>query len=203
MNILKTAEKILPLLFWVLLIFAFDAPVFAIFTILAALIHEGGHVLFGLIAGEARLLPSAHPTGFRIKAAKSMSYNAELLLLIGGPVLNFIAFFALKTLFCISGDTLIYDFAFINLLTALTNLFPIKGYDGYRIIESIILITKEDGFISLFILRALSFLFTSLLCFLSLYFLLKLGEGYWIFALFFSSLFIDIKKLASDNVFGE
>ena len=43
-------------------------------------------------------------------------------------------------------------------------------------------------------LRALSFSFTSLFCFLSLYFLLKLGEGYWIFAVFFVSMLKQLDK---------
>ena len=201
MKLLKTAEKILPLLFWVLIIFAFDTPRFACFTLLAALLHELGHVAFGALVKEGRLFPTAHPSGFRIKANNFISYRHELILIIGGPVLNLAVFIGARILFSLTGGEFFYDFAFINLLTAITNLFPIKCYDGYRIIETLILLFSKSPEPRLSPLRALSFSFTSLFCFLSLYFLLKLGEGYWIFALFFSSLLIDLKKLASDNVF--
>ena len=201
MKLLKTAEKILPLLFWVLLIFAFDTPRFAYYTLLAALIHELGHAAFGAMVGEGRLFPSAHPSGFRIKASKFISYKDELILIMGGPVLNLAVFIGAKILFSLTGGEFFYDFAFINLLTAITNLFPIKAYDGYRIIETLILLLSKRPESHLSLLRAASLCFTALLSFLSLYFLLKLGEGYWIFALFFSSLLIDLKKLASDNVF--
>ncbi len=201
MKLLKTAEKVLPLVFWVFMIFAFDTPRFAILTIAAALIHEAGHISFGALRGQLRLLPSAHPTGFRIKTDKFLSYKDELILLIGGPVLNFLAFFLLGILFALTKRTSFYDFAYINLFTAFANLLPVKGYDGYRIIETLILLLKEDATAALTKLRALSFFFTATLLFLSLYFLLKLGEGYWISALFFFSVFVDAKKLAEDNVF--
>ena len=200
MKLLRTAEKILPLVFWVFLIFAFDTPRFATLTVAAALIHEAGHLLFGISRGAIRLLPSPHPTGFRIKPDKLMSYKDELILLIGGPVLNFLAFFALGFLYKATGAAIAYDFAFLNLLTAITNLFPIRSYDGYRIIETALLI-KTDSERALGFLHALSFFFTAVLLLLSLYFLLKIGEGYWIFAIFFYSLLVDLKKLCEDNVF--
>ena len=200
MKFLKFLEKILPLVFWLFLIFAFDPPRLACFTVIAAIIHEIGHISFGLSRGFLRLLPSPHPTGFRINAEKNASYKDELILLIGGPVLNFSIFFISLFLYIPLKKTFLYDFAFINLLTALGNLLPIKGYDGYRIIETLLLMSGKDGFCKISVLSWLSFTFTSLLMFLSLYFLLKLGEGYWIFALFFSSVLLDLKKLTENNI---
>jgi Zn-dependent protease len=201
MKLLKTAEKYLPLLFWVFIIFAFDTPRFAALTIAAALIHEAGHVFFGALRGQFRLFPSAHPTGFRIKPANFISYKDELILISGGPVLNSIVFLVSFLAFKITGGAFLYDFAFVNLLTAISNLLPIKSYDGYRIAETLILMLKRDSFYTLSVLRAASFAFTSLLSFLSLYFILKIGQGYWIFALFFYSALQDLRKLAEQNVF--
>ncbi len=201
MKLLKTLEKILPLLFWLFLIFAFDTPRLAILTIFAAVIHEAGHIVFGLSRGIVRLMPSPHPSGFRIKAEKTLSYKDEIVLLLGGPVLNFIFFFLAVFLSKLFPESSFFDFAFINLLTALSNLFLIKGYDGYRILENLFLLRGGESFKLVKILSWVSFVFTSLLCFLSLYLVLKLGEGYWIFALFFSSTIVDIKKLAETGFF--
>ena len=99
-----------------------------------------------------------------------------------------------------AGEVL-FDFGFINLLTGISNMLPIKAYDGYRILESVFLMRTADEARTLAALFWLSFGFTLLLCFLSLYFLLKLGEGYWIFALFFSSALVDVKKLGENNIF--
>ncbi len=201
MKLLKIGEKVLPLVFWVFIIFAFDTPRFAILTIAAAAIHEAGHILFGNSRGIMRLFPAAHPTGFRIKPKRLGSYKDELILLLGGPVSNFTSSLLFGIIFALTGRAFFFDFAFLNLLTALANLLPIRGYDGYRIIEVLLLLRKKENLAPLSVLRAFSFAFTVLLTFLSLYLLLKIGEGYWIFALFFSSVLLDTKKLAEDNVF--
>ena len=201
MKFLKFCEKTLPLLFWLLVIFAFDTPKFALLTFLSAGIHELGHVFFGLSRGVVRLIPFAHTTGFRIKPSSNLSYKDEIILLIGGPVSNFIFFLLSIFLFLHTGLEVLFDFGFINLLTGISNMLPIKAYDGYRILESVFLMRTADEARTIAALFWLSFGFTLLLCFLSLYFLLKLGEGYWIFALFFSSALVDVKKLGENNIF--
>ncbi len=201
MKVLKALEKILPLIFWLILVFAFDTPRFATLTLIAAVLHELGHAAFGASRGFVRLIPSPHPTGFRINPANFLSYNDELILLIGGPVSNFCFFILGFLIYKATGGALFFDFAFLNLLTALCNLLPIRDYDGYRIIEVLILLRAENAFPKIKLLSALSFAFTSSLCFLSLYLLLKIGEGYWIFAVFFSSVLFDAKKLAEKNDF--
>ena len=41
----KTYKEILPLLFWVLLLFGFDKAYIAVLTLLVALVHEVGHYI--------------------------------------------------------------------------------------------------------------------------------------------------------------
>ena len=201
MKLLKFLERLLPLAFFVFVVFAFDTPRLALFTLAAAVIHESGHVLFGASRKIVHLLPSPHPTGFRITPKRSISYKDELILLIGGPVSNIIVFFLSFFTFYITKKESFFDFAFVNFLTAFANLLPIKGYDGYRITETAILIKKGDAFDKISHLSHLSFAFTAILTFLSLYLLLKLGEGYWIFALFFASTVYDLKKLIETGNF--
>lgn len=174
------AEGILPFLFWVLIIFGFDKPYIAVLTILSALIHELGHVLAFLFF-DGRVTLKSHLSGFRIKNY-GMGYAKEILALAAGPLIN-LAIFVLLSPLSKSPDGYMEVFGYINLLTALSNLLPIEGYDGYGIMK------KSCEALNLsFALRALpfiSFSLTVLFTFFSLYLLLIYGEGYWICAIFF------------------
>lgn len=202
MKILRFLERVLPLFFWLFLIFAFDDSSFAIMTLIAALIHEAGHMIFGLTRGVLRVMPAPSATGFKISPEKTLSYKDDLLLTLGGPVLNLTVFFVLFFLKCFMGiATGLSVFSTVNLLTALSNLLPIKGHDGYRAIENVLLLYSENHERARSALSAFSFFFTALLMFLSLFLMLKLGEGYWIFVIFFSSFIGELTKTVKYGVF--
>lgn len=204
MRFLRKAEAILPLIFWLLVIFAFDEPAFAAMTLAAAVIHELGHVAAGAACGEARLFPNAVASGFRIRPRATLSYKDEMLLTLGGPLAGLLAALLSALLFFIFPHFGHFrTFSAVNLMTSLGNLLPIRGYDGYRLIECSILLfsPKPEG-----LLRAaelVSTLATTLLTFLSLYLILKLGEGYWIFCVFFSSLLARLVKFHESGKFKE
>ena len=87
------ADTVLPLLFWVLLIFGFDTPDIAILTISAALIHELGHLAaIHLFCGSAKM--RGHLSGFRIKTS-SATYSQHALVLAAGPMANIALFLML------------------------------------------------------------------------------------------------------------
>ena len=123
------ADSILPLVFWVTLIFSFDEPYVAVLTILCALIHECGHLL---AQGLFKSNPSLHAKiyGFRIKDSNITSYKSRIITAMAGPVTNLTVFFALL-FFGFAKQEYLFTFACINLATALSNLLPIEGYDGY------------------------------------------------------------------------
>ena len=185
MKSLDLLYKILPLLFWCLLIFGFDSPYLAILTALCALIHECGHLIFALPYKIASM-PRADISGFRI-GLEGASYKQELIVAMGGPIIN-LALFAIFISFFQNTPFAAYSkvFALVNLMTALSNLLPIEGYDGYRILFSFCALAFDDAGRCERFLSRLSFLLSVLMCFLSLYLILKLGEGYWIFFIFFS-----------------
>jgi len=199
MKILKLLSKILPLVFWLLLLFGFDSPWIAFLTALSAAIHEIGHLMFTSFKSTPQLY--AHPSGFRIKENTVSSYKREILLISGGPVFNILAS---SIAFCIANickSEYMLDFAVINLLTAASNLLPISGYDGYRIIECVIFGFSVEPDRLHRSLEIVSALLSSALLFLALYFMLKIGEGYWIFAILFISMLIKIKKhVANTNL---
>ncbi len=195
MKIIVLLEKCLPLFFWVLMMFGFDSPAGAVLTITVAVLHELGHMLMiSLFTNKRASFPIANITGFRIRI-NELSYKEELLVSLGGPLINLI--FGLPFAFIPASSVLLSylkAFGIINLVTMVSNLFPIESFDGYRIISSVFgILGRADTSFS-YILDTLSLAFTSLTCFLSLYLILKLGEGYWIFLIFFSLLISTIIK---------
>ncbi len=185
MKILCLLERMLTVLFWILLMFGFDAPRTALLTLIAAIIHEAGHILAGAVLfGGERMIPKGAFSGFRILRG-GMSYKDELILASTGPLTN-IVIYILCLPFCRS-DTA-SEFALLNLLTALSNLIPIYGYDGYRMLSCAISLLLPRPSAALRGLWCLSFLLAALFVFISLYIMLILGEGYWLFGVSFGLL---------------
>lgn len=200
MRLLKILNKTLPLVFWLLLIFGFDTPTLATLTFIAAFIHELGHFFFGTPSAALKIFP--HSSGFRIKPCTVMSYKKEAWLIIGGPAFNFFAAgisYLLGIFFSESGYFPL--FSAINVMTAVSNLLPVSGYDGYRFAECLILEYSKKTERGLIILDSVSFVFTTVLMFLSLYLILKIGEAYWIFAVLFVSFLHRLKKTVTEGVF--
>ncbi len=193
MKLLRFFEKILPLVFWVLLIYAFDSFAFGTLTLAAAVIHEAGHIIPACFIKNASV-PSATASGFRIKLSRSVSYRDDFVITLGGPLVNLVAAFLLFFSFRIYAKEYVLIFAILNLMTALSNLLPVRGHDGYRLLETLLLIFFDSPERPAAILSFVSAFFTVVLMFLSLFFLLKMGEGYWIFFLFFASFIQEIKK---------
>ena len=153
MRLAKFLSKILPLLFWALLILGFDCLYVSVLTALAAAIHECGHLIFAPSHKKATL-PRADISGFRIKIS-GMSYKEELITALGGPLIN-ILLGGIFLLFFGNSPFANYAkvFGIINLLTALSNLLPIEGYDGYKILLCIgALIFDDTGRCEAFLLR--------------------------------------------------
>lgn len=195
MKILKIlSNKALPALFWLLIMFAFDSPCITVATLISAAIHEMGHVGVMAIIERGKIsMPRAVIFGLRLRKPRLLSYKEELILALGGPLAN-IGVFILLIPFFDTGMGYIRIFSFINLLTAISNLLPVKGNDGFRALSCIFApIIGEDR--STRALCTLSFLFSAFAVFTSLFFIMKIGEGYWIFALFFAILVKDILNL--------
>ena len=180
MKILNFLISILPPLFWGLIIFGFEEPYIAILSIISALIHECGHIIF---MERARCMRGVL-SGFRIKATSMVTYRQKILGYLGGPLANIAVSLALIPFL---GSEYLRMLAILNLATATSNLLPIEGYDGYGIIKAI-LESRECPSNAFSILSYVSG--GLVLCFtlFSLYLMDRVGGGYWIFAIFFSFL---------------
>lgn len=189
---LKYTKALVPILFWLLLIFAFESPEEGCMTILAAVIHESGHVLYTHLCLNRPSAPYGALSGLRIKRVGVLSYGDEIMLYLSGPLANLIG--TLVALPCYgSSPRFVKDFAVINLLTMLSNLLPIEGYDGYGAIVAIAgSLGKGETLPD--ILRWISFFFTLLMVLISLYLMYYLNGGYWIYVVFTVSALSFIKK---------
>ncbi len=191
MKALYFTQRALAVMFWALLIFGFDEPYIAVLTICTALLHECGHLFAILIftrGSRGKILGSI--SGFRIVGI-TLSYREEFFSALGGPLINLVAFFLFSVFTQVEYGQI---FGYINLLTALSNLMLIDGYDGYRMLSSLLLMHSSDTARVENVLSHLSFFFTVFMTFLSLFLILKLGEGYWIFAVFFSIMLSSLIK---------
>ncbi len=191
------ANNVLPLFFWVFFIFGFDTPDVAIITILSAALHETGHILVGACANSLRI--RSHLSGFRIKTS-SVGYREDIAILLGGPLANLAVFIVTIPLQGLGGGYFSL-LGYINLMTALSNLLPVEGYDGYGIIKKIL--EGREAYGGLIFLEWISFVLSATLTLLSLWLLLKYGEGYWIFGVFFITMTGKISEFVKRDVFGE
>ena len=185
-KVLEIISSILPMLFWGLVLFSFEEEFLAINTVLSALIHELGHIICITLISEKDVTIKSVINGFRIKNKRVKSYGEELIIYLSGSLANLFVF-----LICLvlsqKTDQRLMNIGMVNLATALSNLMPIKGYDGYGAIRALI---KKNEYPPA-ALRGLS-VFSSYLIFIFCIFSLDLIDryagGYWIFAVFFVSM---------------
>ncbi len=189
-GILSFADKILPLAFWLVLMFGFDKPYVVFITLLSALVHEMGHLTaILLVSGKGRMRTDV--SGFRIRLEKALSYKEERLVYAMGPLFNL--FFGFISLFLFCGKDYLTTFGVINIATGVCNLIPLEGYDGHRIIISYLRErqkSRAEG-----AAEYLSLALSASLSVISMLLFEYLGVGIWMFGLFFISLCSKIKKM--------
>lgn len=185
----RIANQFLPVLFWVTLILGFEEPGIAILTILSAIIHEGGHIAFLKLKKRSNSELRGVISGFRIHPGAMLTYHEELMLYLSGPLANLCAALLFSFFKGEAADLL----CTLNVATAVSNLFPVEGYDGYGILHSI-LEKKSPVGLGIRLLDALSSGIVFSFCILSIYFIDRFGCGYWIFAVFFISMLKQLEK---------
>ena len=192
------AGSVLPIIFWVSLVFGFDAPYVAVLTLVSAIAHELGHsVAIRALSGKENRI-RGHSSGLRIRRTESLAYEREIGILMAGPLVNLALCAALLPFGAPGGY--IKTFALINLATGVSNLMPIEGYDGYgAICELMRALGKEERVKAL---EMLSFILSTAVTFLSLYLIGRFGEGYWIFGLFFFAMLSKLVTFGKYDVFG-
>ena len=177
----KKVERGLFAAFLCCALLAFNAVYVAVLSVLVLLWHEGGH-LFMLWRLRRRVHGVRVSAGGLRMRTGVLSYREELLVAAGGPLANLAG--ALIALPFLPLDRLYFGTLLVlHLLTALTNLLPVGGRDGERILRALISLSGRGEWL-LRLFPSLSFFLEVTLCFLSLYLVLRLGEGYAVAATF-------------------
>ena len=129
-----------------LILFWHCRPFEILLFLLAATLHESGHLLtmHCLHCRPAKFTLS--PAGAKIETdAPLLSYRREILLFLSGPFANLLgcvgAFFWIRMHL---SEPALYFF-FCNFLLALLNLIPIRGLDGERSLSAFLSLFWEPG----------------------------------------------------------
>lgn len=191
-NYIKAISAFLPALFWGTLILGFEGEYMAFTTVVCALIHELGHIAYLVFFAPTSHSIKSVVFGLKIRAVRILSYKDELFLYAFGPLSNLV----FGTLFLILskrfGDYF-SSLSIINFATAISNLLPIDGYDGYGIIR-VLLEERFSGGQILNVLSSVSAAIVFTLCIFSIYLINRYGGGYWIFIVFFVQMIKHFQK---------
>lgn len=190
-SLLSFILAFLPTLFWGSLILGFEGGYMAFTTVICAVIHEAGHLLYLALFTSTNHNIKSVVFGLKIKAVRLLSYKDELFLYLFGPLSNLI-FGTLFLLFSTRVGEYFYSLAIINFATAISNLLPIEGYDGYGILR--VLCERHFHGTLLNVLSGISTMLIFLLCLFSIYLIDRYGGGYWIFAVFFVQMIKHFQK---------
>ena len=156
-----------------------DKSGLASMSLLAAALHEAGH----LVAARFMKIPIGSMRfdllGARIDVkGRILSYGEEWLLCVAGPLSSLV--FSILGSFFWSHGKLFVVFSCASLLLGLLNLLPIQTFDGGRMLECALLsftTPKRTGDI----LRGCTFLFLWLLWAFSAYLMIKIADGISLF----------------------
>lgn len=191
----QIAQKLynpLLLLFWIFMLYGSDSAAAATSTLICILAHEGAHVIAFLYCGRLTI-PRARINGLKI-SLDYISYKKNLFATAIGPLTNIIfslLFAAFAPIFSYAAS-----FALINLMTAVSNLIPVSGTDGYNLI-SVTLRRFNAPRCAYLILDTVSVTLNVLIFLISSYCVLRVGEGYWIWGVFLISVIRSLETFRS------
>ena len=173
-----------------------DRSLLCLSAFLTAAFHELGHLCV------ARLLKIPIRTlrldllGARMDTVgRLLSYGEEWLLCWAGPMFSLILSGGLAALWSVSSFARLLSCA--SLLLGVLNLLPIKSFDGGRMLAAAVSAAFGETAAE-YVLRLTSFLFLFLLWAVSVFFLLKAGDGLSLFC-FSMSLFSHFFSLSEPS----
>ncbi len=167
-------------------------------TLIAALLHEGGHMVAAKLMHVPISMLRMDFLGARLDVSgRVLSYGEEWLLCAAGPIASFLSS-ALASFFW-NVSTYAVAFSCASFVLGFLNLLPIRTFDGGRMLESMLLFFVGERS-ALCIMRGCTFFFLFLLWAAAVYLLLRAGDG--ISLLFFSmSLFSRFFEGETDHRF--
>lgn len=115
-------------------------------SVLSSLLHETGHLAAMVFCGEKIEKVVFGAFGVRIEkyAFSGISYEKEILIALGGIIVNLIIFSSSLVVYKIIQKQTLLIFALINLLIALMNSFPLGTLDMGRAVKFLLLINIDE-----------------------------------------------------------
>lgn len=129
--------------FTIFMFFAMIAThsLYALGGLLAAFLHEIGHILMGKLLHVRFCSLTLSPLGAALKPQDGMgSYGSEMLIATAGPAVNLLSSAVLLAIGNLSSPFLIF-FMMSSIALAFLNLLPIRGFDGGRIFVCLLSLT--------------------------------------------------------------
>ena len=164
---------------------------FSLASLLAALLHELGHILAASLCRIRMKEFSVGLFGAGLTPSDGLySYFDEIILCLAGPLSNFFFGSASLLLLRYASSAFLLSFVFSSFAFGILNLLPIKGFDGGRIFRALLLFWLPLP-VAEKISSALSFFFVLFLWTLSVYLLLRTASSLSLFV-FSLSLFARI-----------
>ena len=146
----------------------------SLLTLLAALLHEGGHFLAAWLMRIDMRAMRLNFLGARLEiTGRMLSFGEEWLLCAAGPIASLLGAMMAALFWKASPAAEIFSCA--SLVLGVLNLLPIRSFDGGRMLECALYVWTDARFATA-ILRGISFTFLFLLWSVAVYFLLRAGE---------------------------
>ena len=148
--------------------------------LLSAAFHECGHILASKLLGIGLDEMKLDLFGARLSvSSKQISYHAEFLLCAAGPFFSLLLS-VLLSLFNCNTYVFFQDLRDSSLFLGLLNLIPVRGFDGGRMLTSLLSLISSPYFANL-IERLLTGVFLIILWGIAVYLLLITGGGLILF----------------------
>ncbi len=190
--------KLLTVIFLVSILYGFDDAAVVHLTLIAGFLHECGHIFAAKLTRCATSMPKGRLLGLKIRLDSRASYKQQLAVLLGGPMANILVSMLAFVIFGRHSDYMRL-FSVLNLTTALSNLMPLDGFDGYRLL---MLAAEAKASSALYRFgEAFSYFISAAATVISLYFLYRLDSGYWFFILFFTLFISKTLKFSKTGIF--
>ena len=143
-------------------------------VLIAAAVHECGHLLAAKLLGIPLCNIRLELLGARITPARLLSYREECLLSLAGPL--FSVLLAAGTFPLGSSVRFCSTLAAVSLLLGILNLLPVRGFDGGRALSAVLCVLTGDRAAAV-VSAILSFLLLFFVWCGSVYLLLRVGSG--------------------------
>ncbi len=178
-------------------VISLNTPSNVLLTIFSSLLHELGHLIMMITVGNKPQAVRFEITGMNIirQPDYKISVKNEILIALGGPLINLICFGFSVVILCFFNNKNILTFGCVNLILMIFNLLPIKRLDGGMALY-FLLSQKYDNHICSKILKITSVLFITIIYLWGIYAFITSGYN---ISLIIIAIFLTLSLLGNND----